>query len=162
MCNPMALAVGSLAMTGVQAYAGMQAGKAEAAGYEREAYSIETKRIDVRTQTSQAARDRALAYEDALHTNNAAIAVSGLSYDSFSASLAENRRRLGQDIQRIHDQGDVKDDELMVASAVKRDSAKATRRNAKMGALMTMGKGLYNFGLNVPGGSALGRLFKME
>ena len=154
MCEPTTIMlVGSLAMAAVSAASQVQAGNAAAAGHKENAYQIETKRIETRTATSQSSRDRWLQFTDAAATNEVAIAMSGLSHDSFETSLRDNRERAGQDVDRIRMQGEIEDSSLRYAAASERNQAKSARKQGIQGALFTMGQAALFAGMNAPGGS---------
>lgn len=158
MCDPVSLLVGgSLALSGVQAMGTIAGGKAQAQGLRDQAHQMETRRIDIRTRTSQASRDRATAFSDALSTNILAAAISGSSLGSFGAVLDENARRAGQDVTRIQMQGEIEDADARFQAADLRAQAKAVRRSSLVSGLLGFARAGIQAGISMPGGSGVSK-----
>lgn len=152
MCNPLLIMGGLGAFQAVQT---MGAGFAQAQGHKNNAYQYETQRIENRTKTSQASRDRWQKFTDLVATNSVAVALSGLSGDSFAAPMAEDRRRAGQDVDRIRMQGDIEDASLRYAAAQERSQARTARRQGIFGGLFSLANTAMSIGMLAPGGAGL-------
>ncbi len=161
MCTPtFALMGANLAMSGVQALGQISAGNAAAAGHKENAYQYEIKRIEMRTSTMETGRDRFERFMEAYSTNVVAAGVSGLTIDSFDSVFTENRRKAGQDVDRIYAQGDIEDSRLRYAAASERTQARGAKRAGYIGAAFTLGKAALGAALNMPGGSGIAESIK--
>lgn len=135
MCTP-TLAVMGL---GVVLSAGGQisSGLASSAASKGAAKQYEIQRIETRTATSQAARDRFEEFADLESANQVAIAASGLTPESFAAITEGNRGDALEDAGRIEAEGRIKDARLRFAAAQERQAARGALVGGILGGVTT-------------------------
>lgn len=137
-----------VASTALSAASSLQQGAAAAAAGRMEARQYETRRVQARTETSAAIRERGRQAAEALASNKLAIAFSGLNGASFDALLKGSEAAVRADMRAIGETGAARDADLRLAGATAIADGRSARAAGRIAAGATIAGGIVGYETN--------------